>query len=151
GRRHRPASGRMDRKGERVARDEVGFRSERGPVLIAGMLATALVAIDATILATAVPSVVDDLGDFQAYPWLFSAYLLTQAVLVPVYAKLTGMLGRKPVLLFGIVAFVLGSVLCALAPNMVLLIVFRAVQGIGAGAILPGVMTIIGDIYTVEE
>lgn len=134
-----------------MARVDVGFRSERGPVLIAGMLATALVAIDATILATAVPSVVGDLGDFQAYPWLFSAYLLTQAVLVPVYAKLTDMLGRKPVLLFGIAAFVAGSVLCALAPNMVLLIAFRAVQGIGAGAILPGVMTIIGDIYTVEE
>lgn len=134
-----------------MARDDVGFRSPRGPVLLAGMLATALVAVDATILATAVPSVVEDLGGFEAYPWLFSAYLLTQAVLVPVYAKLADMLGRKPVLLFGIGAFVVGSVLCALAPGMVPLIAFRAVQGIGAGAILPGVMTIIGDLYSVEE
>lgn len=134
-----------------MARSEVGLRSERGPILLAGMLATALVAIDATILATAVPSVVEDLGGFEAFPWLFSAYLLSQAVLVPVYAKLADMVGRKPILLFGIGAFAVGSILCALAPTMLMLIVFRAVQGIGAGAILPGVMTIIGDIYSVEE
>ena len=134
-----------------MARSDVGLRSERGPVLLAGMLATFLVAIDATILATAVPSIVDDLGGFEAFPWLFSAYLLTQAVLVPVYSKLADMIGRKPILLFGIAVFVVGSVLCALAPNMLLLIVFRAVQGVGAGAILPGVMTIVGDLYSVEE
>jgi EmrB/QacA subfamily drug resistance transporter len=134
-----------------VARSEVGLRSERGPVLLAGMLATFLVAIDATILATAVPSVVEDLGGFEAFPWLFSAYLLTQTVLVPVYSKLADMIGRKPILLFGITVFVVGSILCAIAPTMLLLIVFRAVQGIGAGAILPGVMTIVGDLYSVEE
>lgn len=115
------------------------------------MLATGLVAIDATILATAVPSIVADLGGFESFPWLFSAYLLAQSVLVPVYSKLADVVGRKPILLFGIVVFVVGSMLCALAPTMLLLIVFRAVQGIGAGAILPGVMTIVGDLYTVAE
>jgi len=134
-----------------VARSDVGLRSERGPVLLAGMLATGLVAIDATILATAVPSVVADLGGFESFPWLFSAYLLAQTVLVPVYSKLADVVGRKPILLFGIVMFLVGSVLCALAPSMLLLIVFRAVQGIGAGAILPGVMTIVGDLYTIAE
>ena len=70
--------------------DGVGFRSKRGPILIALMLATGLVAIDATIVATAVPSIVEDIGGFSSFPWLFSAYLLAQAVSVPVYAKLSG-------------------------------------------------------------
>ena len=80
----------------------VGFRSERGPVLIALMLSTALVAIDATVIATAVPSIVGDLGGFSQFPWLFSIYLLAQAVTVPVYGKLADVFGRKPVMLFGI-------------------------------------------------
>src|SRR5829696_3584810 len=67
---------------------DVGFRSERGPVLIGIMLSTALVAIDATVIATAVPSVVAELGGFAEFPWLFSVYLLAQAVTVPVYGKL---------------------------------------------------------------
>jgi EmrB/QacA subfamily drug resistance transporter len=134
-----------------VTQTAVGFRSERGPVLIAIMLANFLVAIDATILATAVPSIVEDLGSFEAFPWLFTTYLLAQAVTVPVYSKLVDMVGRKPILLLGIAVFLLGSILCALAPNMLLLIVFRAVQGLGAGAITPAVLTIPGDIYSVEE
>ncbi|MET1063764.1 MAG: MFS transporter, partial [Arthrobacter sp.] len=71
----------------------VGFRSKRGPVLIALMLSTGLVAIDATIVATAVPSIVHDIGGFTSFPWLFSAYLLAQAVSVPVYAKLSDTIG----------------------------------------------------------
>jgi EmrB/QacA subfamily drug resistance transporter len=129
----------------------VGLRSERGPVLAAIMLATGLVALDSTIIATAVPSVVSDLGGFAQYPWLFSIYLLTQAVTVPLYGKFADVLGRKPVLFFGIGVFLLGSVLCGFAWNMLSLIVFRAVQGIGAGAVLPISVTIIGDIYSVDE
>ncbi|RBY90264.1 MFS transporter [Blastococcus sp. TBT05-19] len=129
----------------------VGFRSERGPVLIAVMLATGLVAIDATIIATAVPSVVDDLGGFAEFPWLFSVYLLAQAVTVPVYGKLADVFGRKPVMLVGIGLFLLGSVLCGLAWNMGALIAFRAVQGLGAGAVQPMSMTIVGDLYSLEE
>lgn len=129
----------------------VGFRSERGPILIALMLTTGLVAIDATILATAVPSIVGDLGGFAQFPWLFSVYLLAQAVSVPVYAKLSDTVGRKPIVLAGIALFFLGSVLCGFAWSMPALIAFRAVQGLGAGAIQPMSMTIAGDIYTVAE
>ncbi len=79
------------------------------------MLSVGLVAIDSTILATAVPSIVNDLGGFAQFPWLFSIYLLAQAVSVPIYGKLSDLFGRKPVMLFGIAAFVLGSVLCGFA------------------------------------
>ncbi len=120
-------------------------------MLLAVMLSTALVAIDATILATAVPSVVRDLGGFSQFPWLFSVYLLAQAVSVPIYGKLADQVGRKPVMLTGIGLFVLGSVLCGAAWSMPALIVFRAVQGLGAGAIFPMSMTIIGDLYTLRE
>ncbi|WIV55637.1 MDR family MFS transporter [Amycolatopsis nalaikhensis] len=129
----------------------VGFRSERGPVLIAVMLSTGLVALDSTIIATAVPSVVRDLGGFSQFPWLFSIYLLTQAVTVPLYGKFADVLGRRPVMFFGIAAFLVGSVLCGAAWSMPVLIAARAVQGIGAGAIQPMSMTVIGDLYTVEE
>jgi multidrug resistance protein len=129
----------------------VGFRSERGPVLISVMLSVGLVAIDATVLATAIPSIVGELGGFQQFPWLFSAYLLGQAVTTPIYAKLSDLFGRKSILLLGIALFLVGSILCALAWNMVALIVFRAVQGLGAGAVQPTAMTIVGDIYTLAE
>jgi EmrB/QacA subfamily drug resistance transporter len=129
----------------------VGFRSERGPVLAALMLCTGLVALDSTIIATAVPSIVRDLGGFAQFPWLFSIYLLTQAVTVPLYGKLADVVGRKPVMFFGIAVFLLGSVLCGVAWSMPALIAFRAVQGIGAGAIQPMSMTVVGDLYTVQE
>lgn len=129
----------------------VGFRSERGPVLAALMLCTGLVALDSSIIATAVPSIVRDLGGFAQFPWLFSIYLLTQAVTVPLYGKLADSIGRKPVMFFGIAVFLLGSVLCGVAWSMPALIAFRALQGIGAGAVLPMSMTIVGDLYTVEE
>ena len=134
-----------------VTRASVGLRSERGPVLGAVMLSTALIALDSTIIATAVPAVVDDLDGFSQFPWLFSVYLLTQAVTVPVYGKLADVYGRKPVLLFGIAVFVAASLFCGLAWSMPALIVGRALQGIGAGAVQPIGMTVIGDIYTVEE
>jgi EmrB/QacA subfamily drug resistance transporter len=129
----------------------VGLRSERGPVLLGLMLSTALVALDATIIATAVPSIVGDLGGFSQFPWLFSIYLLTQAVTVPLYGRLADVLGRRPVLYFGIAVFLAGSVLCGVAWSMPALIVARAVQGIGAGAVLPMTITIVGDLYSVQE
>ncbi|HEX5117293.1 MAG TPA: MDR family MFS transporter [Pseudonocardiaceae bacterium] len=134
-----------------TATSGVGFRSERGPVLASLMLCTGLVALDSTIIATAVPSVVRDLGGFAQFPWLFSIYLLTQAVTVPLYGKLADVIGRKPVMYFGIAVFLLGSVLCGVAWSMPALIAFRAIQGVGAGAVQPMSMTIVGDLYTVEE
>ncbi|WIX77932.1 MDR family MFS transporter [Amycolatopsis carbonis] len=129
----------------------VGLRSERGPVLAAVMLSTGLVALDSTIIATAVPSVVGDLGGFSQFPWLFSVYLLTQAVTVPLYGKFADVLGRRPVMFFGIAVFLLGSVLCGAAWSMPVLIAARALQGVGAGAVQPISMTMVGDLYTVEE
>jgi MFS family permease len=98
-----------------------------------------------------VPSVVKDIGGFSAFPWLFSIYLLAQAVTVPIYSKIADMFGRKPVIIIGIGLFLLGSILCGFAWSMPALIAFRAVQGLGAGAVQPMSITIIGDIYTVAE
>ena len=136
---------------QEITRASVGLRSERGPILLSVMLSVGLVAIDATILATAVPSIVDDLGGFAQFPWLFSIYLLAQAVAVPVFGKFSDLAGRKRVMLIGVGLFVLGSILCGFAWSMPALIAFRALQGIGAGSVQPMAMTIIGDLYSVAE
>src|SRR5688500_15924456 len=115
------------------------------------MLTTGLVALDSTIIATAVPSIVRDLGGFSQFPWLFSIYLLTQAVSVPLCGKFADSVGRRPVLFLGIGLFLLGSVLCGIAWSMPALIVARAVQGLGAGAVQPISMTVVGDLYSVAE
>src|SRR5919202_1181720 len=129
----------------------VGFRSERGAVLAAIMSATALVALDSTVLATAVPTIVKELGGFSQFPWLFSIYLLTSAVTTPLFGRLADTHGRRPVLLCGIGVFLAGSVLCAAAPTMLLLIAGRAVQGLGAGGVQPVSLTVVGDLYSVAE
>ena len=134
-----------------ITRADVGLRSERGPILLSVMLSVGLVAIDSTILATAVPSIVNDLGGFAQFPWLFSIFLLAQAVSVPIFAKFSDQYGRKPIMLIGVGAFILGSILCGVAWSMPALIAFRALQGLGAGAVQPTAMTIIGDIYSIEE
>src|SRR5919205_2440493 len=119
----------------------------RGLVVAALMLTTGLAAIDSTIVATAVPQIVGDLGGFAQFPWLFSLYLLTQSVLVPIYGRLADVFGRKPILLFGIGVFLVASVLCGSAWSMVSLIAFRGLQGVGAGAIIPMTTTIVADLY----
>src|SRR3954464_14693594 len=115
------------------------------------MLSIFLAALDATIVATAIPQIVGGLGGFSHFPWVFSIYLLTQAVTVPIYGRLSDLYGRKPVLFVGIAFFLGGSVLCGAAWNMLTLIIFRGIQGLGAGAIIPMTTTIVGDIYTLEE
>jgi multidrug resistance protein len=134
-----------------VRRSDVGLRSERGPILLAVMLSTALVALDSTIVATAVPAIVRDLGGFRQFPWLFSVYLLAQAATVPVNGKLADQFGRKPIMYYGIAVFLLGSVLCATAWSMPVLIAARGLQGLGAGAVQPMGMTVIGDLYSLRE
>ncbi|WP_210479645.1 MDR family MFS transporter [Naasia sp. SYSU D00948] len=141
----------MTAENEVVARAGVGLRSERGPILLSLMLSTSLVALDSTIIATAIPAIVRDLGGFSQFPWLFSIYLLAQAASTPVYGRLADILGRKPLMLAGIAMFLVGSILCGIAWSMPALIVFRAVQGLGAGAVMPMSITIAGDIYTVRE
>jgi EmrB/QacA subfamily drug resistance transporter len=136
---------------QQVSRAEVGLRSARGPILLSMMLSVGLVAIDSTILATAVPAIVEDLGGFSQFPWLFSVFLLAQAVSVPIYAKFSDQFGRKPIMLTGVGLFLLGSILCGIAWSMPALIVFRGLQGLGAGAIMPTSMTIVGDLYSLAE
>ena len=114
------------------------------------MLGTALSALDTTIVGTAMPTIVGALGGIDLYSWVITVYLLTSTTTVPLYGRLADQYGRKPVYLFGIVLFLAGSALCAVAASMEQLIVFRALQGIGAGAILPMGMTIIGDTFSIE-
>jgi EmrB/QacA subfamily drug resistance transporter len=115
------------------------------------MLTMALVAMDTTIVATAIPQVVGDLGGFSLVGWVFSVYLLAQTVTIPIYGKLADLFGRKPVLVVGVVVFLIGSLLSAFAWNMVALIAFRALQGLGAGSIGATVNTVAGDLYDVRE
>jgi EmrB/QacA subfamily drug resistance transporter len=124
----------------------------RRPWVLAATMATMFIAaIEGTIVATAMPTIVSRLGGFDLFSWVFTSYLLTQAVTIPIYGKLADLYGRKRVLFVGIFLFLVGSVLCGFAWTMVSLIVFRAVQGVGAGGILPVAMTIVGDLYTPAE
>ncbi|WP_329038080.1 MFS transporter [Streptomyces sp. NBC_00178] len=123
----------------------------RRPVAAALMLGMGLAAIDGTIVATAVPQIVGDLGGFSVFSWLFSGYLLAVTVTLPVYGKLSDTFGRKPVLIAGIVLFLTGSLLCAAAWNMAALIAFRVVQGLGGGALQGTVQTIAADLYPLKE
>ncbi len=120
-------------------------------VIIALMLGMSLASLDSTIVGTALPTIVGKLGGISLYSWVFSAYLLTSTTTVPVYGKLADLFGRKPMFLFGAGLFLLGSLASGAAQSMVQLILFRAIQGLGAGAVLPIVLTIIGDIFTLEE
>lgn len=126
-------------------------RDARTPVLAALVMTLALAALDSTVVTTAVPSIVHDLGGFSLFPWLFSIYLLTQAVTVPIYGRLADIFGRRPMIFTGIGLFLAGSIACGLAWNMASLIAFRGLQGLGAGAIIPLVQTVVGDLYTVRE
>lgn len=126
-------------------------KTHRPLVLTSVILAMFMSAIEATIVSTAIPSIVADLGGFSLFSWVFSIYLLMQAVTVPIYGKLADLYGRKPVFAIGVSIFLAGSLLCGLSQNMPMLIVSRLIQGMGAGAVQPIATTIIGDIYTIEE
>lgn len=120
-------------------------------VTIALMLGMFLAALDTTIVGTAMPSIVGKLGGINLYSWVFSIYLLTSTTTVPIYGKLADLYGRKPLFLFGSILFLIGSIASGASQTMLQLIIFRAIQGLGAGAVLPIVLTIIGDIFSLEE
>jgi EmrB/QacA subfamily drug resistance transporter len=137
---------------KQATNSQAKIRQTKRPFVLASvMLAMFMGAIEATIVSTAMPAIVGDLGGFSQYSWVFSSYLLMNAVTVLIYGKLSDLFGRKPILTFGIIVFLIGSVLCGFAETMYQLIVFRFIQGFGAGAVMPIATTIIGDIYTKEE
>ncbi len=120
-------------------------------IMTAAMMAMFMAAVESTIVSTAMPTIVATLGDFHLLSWVFAAYLLTQAVTIPVYGRLADLYGRKRVLIVGCGVFLAGSALCGFAWNMPALILFRGLQGLGAGAIMPVATTIVGDIYSPTE
>jgi EmrB/QacA subfamily drug resistance transporter len=123
----------------------------RGLVLCAALIATFMPAVESTIVATAMPTIVGDLGGFNLFSWVFAAYTLAMAVMIPIYGRLADVYGRKRLFFTGTGIFMVGTALCGLATSMPMLIVFRAVQGLGGGAVQPIAMTILGDIYTPTE
>jgi len=125
--------------------------ARRHLVLAACLMATFMAAVESTIVATAMPTIVTHLGGFSLLSWVFAVYLLTQAVSIPVYGRLADVYGRKAVFYVGAGLFLVGSTLCGFAPNMLALVLFRALQGLGAGGVQPIAMTICGDIYSPSE
>ena len=134
-----------------AATDRPQDTRRRRAVVAALMLAMALAALDATIVSTAVPQIVGDLGGFSVFSWLFSGYLLAVTVTLPVYGKLSDTFGRKPVLIAGASVFLAGSLLCAVAWNMGALIAFRILQGLGGGALQGTVQTLAADLYPLKD
>jgi MFS family permease len=125
--------------------------TRRPLVLAAVVAANFMIAIEATIVSTAMPRIAGQLGGLPLYSWVFAAFLLTQTASTVVFGKLADLAGRKMVMQVGIAIFLFGSILCGLAWSMPSLIVFRLVQGIGAGAVQPTAMTIVGDLYSAHE
>ncbi|HET7229404.1 MAG TPA: MFS transporter [Longimicrobium sp.] len=125
--------------------------THRPLVLAALVLAMFMSAIEGTIVATAMPSIAAELGGFALYSWVFSSFLLMQAIAIPICGKLSDLLGRKPVFIAGVVLFLAASLLCGFARSMPLLVAFRFLQGAGAGAVQPIIVTLIGDLYSLEE
>jgi len=133
----------------RLERTPPGYHYSIGRVLAiySGlMVALLLAALDQTIVATALPRVVSELGGISQYSWVFTAYVLGSTVTVPLYGKLGDAHGRKPLFMIAISIFLVGSVLCGLAQNMVELVIFRAVQGVGAGGLFPLTLAMVGMI-----
>jgi EmrB/QacA subfamily drug resistance transporter len=120
-------------------------------ILGAVLLALFLGALDQTIVGTALPRIVTDLGGNEYYTWVVTIYLLTSTITVPFYGKLSDLYGRKPMMMIGVTVFLIGSALSGLSQNMAMLILFRGIQGIGAGALFPIALAVIGDLYTPAE
>ena len=134
-----------------AAAPSVQPRDRRYLVLVSVMAASFMIAIEATIVSTAMPQIVSHLGGLRLYSWVFSSFLLAQTATTVVFGKLSDLYGRRPILLVGIGIFLLGSILCGVAWSMPSLIAFRLLQGLGAGAIQPVSMTVVGDLYPAQE
>ncbi|SKA12270.1 drug resistance transporter, EmrB/QacA subfamily, partial [Fructilactobacillus lindneri DSM 20690 = JCM 11027] len=120
-------------------------------VTFALFIATFMSAVEGTIVSTAMPTIVGDLHGVSLMNWVFSIFLLTNAIATPIYGKLADQLGRKKVFIFGVLVFTIGSMFSGLSDSMGILIIWRAVQGIGAGVIMPVSFTIVADMYSFEK
>jgi MFS family permease len=137
---------------EIAERPTLEMSDRRRWAVVAGvMTGMAIAALEATVVGTAMPTVIASLGGINHYSWVFSAYLVTSTVTVPVWGKLSDLYGRRLTYQAGIGVFLLGTLLSGLAGSMAQLIIFRAIQGLGAGALIPLGMTIIGDTFTLKE
>src|SRR5213083_3236340 len=137
---------------ENAARPIIEMSNRRRWAIVAGvMTGMAIAALEATVVGTAMPTVIASLGGINHYSWVFSAYIVTSTVTVPVWGKLSDLYGRRLLYQIGIGVFLLGTLLSGLSNSMTELIVFRAIQGLGAGALVPLGMTIIGDTFTLQE
>ncbi|WP_042168638.1 MDR family MFS transporter [Paenibacillus gorillae] len=120
-------------------------------ITIALLLGLFLSSLDQTIVSTAMPTVISRLGGFSYYSWVFTVYMLASTTMMPIYGKLADLIGRKKIILAGLSLFLIGSALCGLAKSMPELILFRGIQGLGAGALMPIAMTIVADIYPPDK
>ena len=139
---------------ETIQRPEIAVTTHvpgRSLVLAACLMATFIAAIESSIVATTLPTIVGELGGFDLFSWVFTIFLLSQAVSIPIYGRLADMFGRKKVFFAGVSLFMIGAILCGFAWGIVPLICFRAIEGLGAGAVQPMAATILGDIYTPAE
>ncbi len=124
---------------------------ERQLLTFALLIATATVAFETQVVTVALPSITGELQGISLYPWVFSGYLLMSTITAPLYGKLADVFGRRPLFFFGFTVFMAGTFLCGAATSMPLLVGARVIQGVGAGAILPLVLTVLGDIYTIKD
>src|SRR6476646_5336965 len=137
---------------EAAGREPIEMSHRRRNFVVAGvMTGMAIAALEATVVGTAMPTVIASLGGINHYSWVFSAYIVTSTVSVPVWGKLSDLYGRRLLYQIGIGVFLLGTLLSGFSATMTQLIIFRAIQGLGAGALIPLGMTIIGDTFTVRE
>lgn len=125
-------------------------KKRKALITLATLVGTFLAALDSTVVGTAMPTIIGELGGLPLYPWAFASYLVAATVTGPVFGKLSDTYGRKPVYLAGIFLFLLGSALCGASQSMGALIAFRTLQGLGAGAVQPIAITIVGDIFELE-
>ena len=134
----------MDRSGYLLSR--------RATVLafVGVMLGMFVAALNQTIISTALPVIVDDLGGFDHYSWVFTAYMLGSTASVPIFGRLSDIYGRRPLFMVGIVLFMAGSVVAGTSSSMSQLVAGRAVQGLGAGALIPVAMAVIGDLSLIH-
>lgn len=128
------------------------FTRSQTLLTMAGVLMVMLLSsLDQTIVATAMPHIIVNLHGFEQYTWVTTGYLLASTVMVPIYGKLSDLFGRKPIFLIGVVIFLSGSALSGAAQSMTQLILFRGLQGLGAGALMPLAQTVVGDLFSPRE